>query len=486
MADGLLGGMQGQGQQQANLLGGVFQSPSATRRQGRDRLFGRALEISQAQDPIAAGGAIGGAQLGLGIGNALGMQTDEQRRANLLEQVQQETLDRDLDPATDPEGTFNFISNRFRELGDPQLALQAQQQKAQYLKEFGPQREFGDFQTYFGPDGTQVEARPVSFSDGRSAIVTAGGQDITGLGFTSEERAENTPIDSKSMPVRFPDGSSGTAYEVPGVIGLQRIVDGQLQPVPRGTTELTSATATPERTVGPTDEDWRNQLSTTQELVDTSSRIQTILEEEGASAIGFLGSTNQFFASVGAQGRALLNDATVFDEETGESLELSLENFQDSIPSALQNAGTAENAQRIKTNALRLAYLVAKSSDPSGRVSDADFKAALRRIGGSTGDPQQFVAALQEETRNAVLSASRDSGNFLENPLSPQQLLTEFSNNNVNTNILQGLDLGQQASRQTPEEVPSAEVIKNNAEETKEVQGKVYYKYNGDWYEEQQ
>jgi len=482
MAEGLLGmaqGQQAQAQPQGGLFGGAIQTPSNIRRAERNRLMGDAIQLAQSPSALMASGA---AQAGLGIGRALGFETEGDRTARIVEQVQRESLARGLTTDSDPMATFDFAQRRFQELGAPELATRVQQQAAQ----MAPQREFGDFQTYFGPNGEQVEARPVSFKGGRSAIVTAGGQDITGLGFTSEERAENTPINSKSMPVRFPDGSSGTAYEVPGVIGLQRIVDGQLQPVPRGTTELTSATATPERTIGPTDEDWRNQLSTTQELVDTSSRIQTILEEEGASAIGFLGSTNQFFASVGAQGRALLNDATVFDEETGESLELSLENFQDSIPSALQNAGTAENAQRIKTNALRLAYLVAKSSDPSGRVSDADFKAALRRIGGSTGDPQQFIAALQEETRNAVLSASRDSGNFLENPLSPQQLLTEFSNNNVNTNILQGLDLGQQRSRQTPEEVPSAEVIKNNAEETKEVQGKVYYKYNGNWYEEQQ
>jgi len=193
MADGLLGGMQSQGQQQANLLGGVFQSPSATRRQGRDRLFGRALEISQAQDPIAAGGAIGGAQLGLGIGNALGMQTDEQRRANLLEQVQQETLDRGLDPATDPEGTFNFISNRFRQLGDPQLALQAQQQKAQYLKEFAPEQ--GDVKTYYGPDGNAVQARVVN-----NRLLTLNNEDITGQGYGTSSRTPQVSIDQRNRP----------------------------------------------------------------------------------------------------------------------------------------------------------------------------------------------------------------------------------------------------------------------------------------------
>ena len=351
-------------------------------------------------------------------------------------------------------------------------------------EQFATEPQVGDPQTYYGPNGEQVEATPVVLDDGRTLLRTLNGQLLNGLNFTSEERLQNTSVKAKDIPARFPDGTTGTAYNVPGMIGLQIVNDqGEYEPAPRGTTELTSATQTPQRTRGSTDQDWTTQVNVTQELVDTSSRIKSILDEEGANVIGFLGSTNRFFASLGAQSKALLQQATVFDEETGQNLELDIENFRESFPASL-----ADQSQRIQTNALRLAYLVAKSSDPSGRVSDADFRAALQRIGGSTGNPSAFVAALQEETRNAVLSAARNSENFLEEGVNPSQFVNQFLEGRfVNTDILSGMDFLQSDSGNgqngAPEEVSMEEVI-NNATETKVLQGTTYYKYQGDWYGE--
>jgi len=130
--------------EQANLLGGVFQSPSNIRQQGRNRLIGDVLSVSQSSDPISAAGAMGAADLGLGLGNALGFETQPQRTANIVEQVQRETLEGGFDPSMDPEGTFNFIADRFNQLGAPDLAMQALNQKAQFAAE--PQQPPAAFQ----------------------------------------------------------------------------------------------------------------------------------------------------------------------------------------------------------------------------------------------------------------------------------------------------------------------------------------------------
>jgi len=138
MAEGLLGMGQGQSQEsqsRSSLLGGVFQAPSNARRQERNRLLGTALQISQSENPAGALLAMGSTQAGLGIGRALGFETGGDRKARILEQVQKETMDAGLDPQSNPEETFNFISERFRQLGDPELAIQAQQQKMQYMQQ---------------------------------------------------------------------------------------------------------------------------------------------------------------------------------------------------------------------------------------------------------------------------------------------------------------------------------------------------------------
>lgn len=154
--NGLLGALQGQtqGQQQGNLLGGVFQNPSNLRRQERNRLLGNAIELSQLRDPFSASIAMGATQAGLGIGRALGFETEADRKSRILGQIQQEVVDRGFDPMTDPEGTFNYISERARELGDPQVAALAQRQKFDYirqLREMMPEPVERNAATFYNP-----------------------------------------------------------------------------------------------------------------------------------------------------------------------------------------------------------------------------------------------------------------------------------------------------------------------------------------------
>lgn len=458
----------------------IFSSPP-TRGQQRSRLLTDLM--SQQRDPYRRYGSAVGGLIGMGarsLAEATGLvdKPPQVQREEAIRRVQAQIAEEGIDPLDPQFGPR--VAQLFTEEGQIGLAATSLEKAARLQSQFAPEGpEFGDFETYYGPNGEMVEARPVSFADGRAAIVTAGGEDITELGYTSEKRAERTPLSVKDIPVRFPDGTTGTAFNVPGMIGLQRAIDGEYQPVPRGTTQLTSATATPESTLGATDEEWRTKVSTTQELVDTASRIQTILDEEDASVIGFLGGTNRFLASLGAQGRALINQATIFDEGTGREVALNFENYENLLPD-----NVASKSQAVRTNALRLAYLAAKSSDPAGRVSDADFRAALQRIGASTGDPRQFVRALQEEVRNSVSVTTRSSGDFLENRLTVDQFVDEYlANQGVNTNILSGLQFGTSQETVDSNDTITEEFIINNNEDIREIEGKTYYLYDGNWYD---
>ena len=140
MADGLLG-MLGGGQQQAqqgNMLGGLFQSESQARRQGRNRLLGQALQIAQQQDPVRSGFALAGGLLGQGIARSMGRVTPEEARQQKFAGLQQQLMSEGLDPTQDPAGFYNRTSELLYEMGETGPALQAAAKAREFATE--PQR----------------------------------------------------------------------------------------------------------------------------------------------------------------------------------------------------------------------------------------------------------------------------------------------------------------------------------------------------------
>jgi len=127
MANGLIGGFGtfGQGQQQGNLLGGVFQ-PQPTRGQRRAGLISNAIQ-QYGGNAQQTGGAAVGSLLGL-AGRAAAEKfglvdaPPEVQRSEAIRQVQQEAADRGLNIVDDPRGFGDFVAGRFQELGQPDLA----------------------------------------------------------------------------------------------------------------------------------------------------------------------------------------------------------------------------------------------------------------------------------------------------------------------------------------------------------------------------
>jgi len=216
MANGLIGMQQSEGQRQGNLLGGIFQSPSNIRQQGRNRIVGDALAISQSADPVSASLAVGGANLGLGIGNALGFQTQEQRTAGIVEQVQRESLERGLTTDVDPVQTLNFAAQRFQELGAPDLAMQALSQREQFATEPQERR----FSVTGGTElANQMESRfGVSIPEGENYEIGLTGDRVTeinrlGASTNVSQTVEGGPEEPSPFMQRLGEQSAEEAAE---------------------------------------------------------------------------------------------------------------------------------------------------------------------------------------------------------------------------------------------------------------------------------
>jgi hypothetical protein len=139
MAEGLLqmlgSGQQAQQQQQGNLLGGLFQSESQARRQGRERLLGQALQIAQQQDPIGTGFAVAGGLLGEGIGRAMGRVTPEEARQQKFAGLQTQLMQEGLDPTKDPFAFYRGAGEMLAEMGEQGAALQAFNMSEKYRQD---------------------------------------------------------------------------------------------------------------------------------------------------------------------------------------------------------------------------------------------------------------------------------------------------------------------------------------------------------------
>lgn len=85
----------------------------------------------------------------------------------------------------------------------------------------------------------------------------------------------------------------------------------------------------------------------------------------------------------------------------------------------------AEDQINIKSLTLNMAYVLARSLDPSGRLSDADVMFASRMIGASQGDPRVMVKALTDQIYRGstkVLQAdATDLGSLTEREIRSSQ-----------------------------------------------------------------
>src|SRR6056297_3425206 len=134
--------------QSGGLMGGGIFSQPESRGQRRSRLLTDAI-ASAGQNPYARLGASFGGLIGLGgraAAEGLGIvdAPAEVQRNQAISQVQQEVQQRGLDPMANPAEFGEFVSSRFQELGQPELATRTQMQIQQMMPE--PQQPPAAFQ----------------------------------------------------------------------------------------------------------------------------------------------------------------------------------------------------------------------------------------------------------------------------------------------------------------------------------------------------
>jgi len=225
MAEGLLqmlgGGQQAQQQQQGNLLGGLFQSESQARRQGRKRLLGQALQIAQQQDPIGTGFAVAGGLLGEGIGRAMGRVTPEEARQQKFAGLQTQLMQEGLDPTQNPFGFYARAAELLREQGDNQMSLRASAK----AREFAPE-----------PVELPATARTLAFR-AQQAGLERGTPEYQEFMRTGGEipQGPTTTVNVGQQGQQFPDPPKDTVWardEQGRVLTEEREVDGRIVRAP--------------------------------------------------------------------------------------------------------------------------------------------------------------------------------------------------------------------------------------------------------------
>jgi len=137
MANGLMGlqdllGQSSNAQSGSLLGGGIFTPTPPTRAQRRESLLANAINSQQTaagRAGAAIGGLFGTALSGLGPG------TPEEQRNEAIRTVQSEVAERGLDPMANPAEFGEFVSGRFQELGQPELATRTRLQIRQMMPE---------------------------------------------------------------------------------------------------------------------------------------------------------------------------------------------------------------------------------------------------------------------------------------------------------------------------------------------------------------
>ena len=158
----------------------------------------------------------------------------------------------------------------------------------------------------------------------------------------------------------------------------------------------------PSLEAGATEEkDLRDSLTNTRVILGETARLREQLQVGGASIISVLGSARRVADSISSQlatfakfhgGTAEIDGEAVSDNDLFNTALYDFSGF---------GKGAAESAA-FKSNVIRLAYSLARSQDPGGRLSDRDVQSAMQQLAGESGSPQQILAALDEVDRSSI------------------------------------------------------------------------------------
>ena len=253
MANGLIGGFgsfgQTQGQQQGNLLGGLFQE-QPTRGQIRAGLLRDTIQQfgGNAQQ---TGGAAVGAGLGMLATSLLGGSFPGEERADKIRRVQEQVNQEEgVDFAGNPSQAFMRVAELFQNEGMQEEAVQAMMQARQFAPE--------SVATEMVVSGDNEIGQRLGLSPGETAIATVENGNVTGL---KDRTAPDSPqIASKIREYQqalqlglIPEGTTFEQFRtatVPGTgpqfgsipPGMQMVIDSEtnlarMEPIPGGPAE---------------------------------------------------------------------------------------------------------------------------------------------------------------------------------------------------------------------------------------------------------
>lgn len=152
---------------------------------------------------------------------------------------------------------------------------------------------------------------------------------------------------------------------------------------------------------------------TVRQVFGLTDRMLENLGQGGQDVIGVIGDAKRKYEGFMATMNSVINSATKTKKERDEEFSefeaiMAIENDEERIAKFLGDAalGDSIRATVLRSNFVRLGYMLAKIVDKDGRVSDADFNAAIRSLGG--GEKLVTKESIAAAISNARVTAQQN------------------------------------------------------------------------------
>lgn len=149
------------------------------------------------------------------------------------------------------------------------------------------------------------------------------------------------------------------------------------------------------------------------EQIKAIQKVRTSIKEQKLSTIKVARLSNRILENIGPDARPLgivgfvsrigdtiKEQAQAVAAAAGLTIDPSRFNFEGFAAGSFPS--NAQRAIQVKTNVLSLAFAIARTREPGGRLSDTEVQQALKTIADGSGSRRQMRAALGEVVGNAV------------------------------------------------------------------------------------
>jgi len=399
--------------------GGVFSQPES-RGQRRSRLLTEAIS-GAGQNPYARLGASFGGLLGMGAragAEGLGIvdAPAEVQQAEAIRQVQQEVAEQGLDPMANPREFGQYVSSRFQELNQPQLATRSLLQARQLESQFAPEQ----------PELSNV--RDIETEDGVKTVGTANNQlvEVTPQGiqpFRGERLAEEQDDINVTSQGRFRNRETGDTFTLVRTNkGLARqTVDSQGQPQFQfvDSSRFEPIQAAERGEPGGFDNEFNDLEVLRNTTVNFAREANNLADQITPETVGIPGGVSRGLESLKSQAVGAIRATTGLDFNAPEDVDAYSDTFE--------NLGLADASSSVKSALVNAAISKAYvDQGGEGDIRKNEVERGLESIRAGSGDPGQIKAALGRLSRDfiaryntALESATQRAGGAENVPFDP-------------------------------------------------------------------